>query len=188
MTRQQKIDHLLLPAAQLDLWGMCKLVSARVRFYSSLEPLDSTPCLTVRESVSQPLYSSPLTTRFDSISLRLYSTPSPSLPESILHQLHSFSTPSWVYLPPSLLHSFSTPPRIPLCIVSINSLPAALCLFSNPISSSSGSCSIPTPSLIPIRSEEHTSELQSRPHISYAVFCLKKKKQKKRQEDSQWWH
>ena len=29
-----------------------------------------------------------------------------------------------------------------------------------------------------LRSEEHTSELQSRPHISYAVFCLKKKKQK----------
>ena len=31
----------------------------------------------------------------------------------------------------------------------------------------------------PNRSEEHTSELQSRPHISYAVFCLKKKKKKK---------
>ena len=30
-----------------------------------------------------------------------------------------------------------------------------------------------------VRSEEHTSELQSRPHISYAVFCLKKKKKKK---------
>ena len=29
-----------------------------------------------------------------------------------------------------------------------------------------------------VRSEEHTSELQSRPHISYAVFCLKKKKKK----------
>ena len=29
-----------------------------------------------------------------------------------------------------------------------------------------------------MRSEEHTSELQSRPHISYAVFCLKKKKNK----------
>ena len=29
-----------------------------------------------------------------------------------------------------------------------------------------------------IRSEEHTSERQSRPHISYAVFCLKKKKKK----------
>ena len=27
-----------------------------------------------------------------------------------------------------------------------------------------------------IRSEEHTSELQSLNHISYAVFCLKKKK------------
>ena len=33
--------------------------------------------------------------------------------------------------------------------------------------------------LRPGRSEEHTSELQSRPHISYAVFCLKKKKKKK---------
>ena len=30
-----------------------------------------------------------------------------------------------------------------------------------------------------MRSEEHTSELQSRPHISYAVFCLKKKKNNK---------
>src|SRR6187431_3687131 len=29
-----------------------------------------------------------------------------------------------------------------------------------------------------MRSEEHTSELQSRTVISYAVFCLKKKKQK----------
>ena len=26
-----------------------------------------------------------------------------------------------------------------------------------------------------IRSEEHTSELQSRPVVSYAVFCLEKK-------------
>src|SRR3546814_9130359 len=29
----------------------------------------------------------------------------------------------------------------------------------------------------PVRSEEHTSELQSLMRISYAVFCLKKKKQ-----------
>src|SRR5881296_195497 len=28
-----------------------------------------------------------------------------------------------------------------------------------------------------VRSEEHTSELQSHSNISYAVFCLKKKKQ-----------
>ena len=33
------------------------------------------------------------------------------------------------------------------------------------------------PPSLPPRSEEHTSELQSRSHISYAVFCLKKKKQ-----------
>src|SRR3546814_3871330 len=32
-----------------------------------------------------------------------------------------------------------------------------------------------------IRSEEHTSELQSLMRISYAVFCLKKKKQEYRQ-------
>src|SRR3546814_9164457 len=31
----------------------------------------------------------------------------------------------------------------------------------------------------PMRSEEHTSELQSLMRISYAVFCLKKKKKKK---------
>src|SRR3546814_4207768 len=29
---------------------------------------------------------------------------------------------------------------------------------------------------VPMRSEEHTSELQSLMRISYAVFCLKKKK------------
>src|SRR3546814_2351366 len=32
--------------------------------------------------------------------------------------------------------------------------------------------------LPPVRSEEHTSELQSLMRISYAVFCLNKKKQK----------
>src|SRR3546814_10324106 len=33
---------------------------------------------------------------------------------------------------------------------------------------------------VALRSEEHTSELQSLMRISYAVFCLKKKKQKHR--------
>ena len=32
--------------------------------------------------------------------------------------------------------------------------------------------------LLVLRSEEHTSELQSHWYISYAVFCLKKKKRK----------
>src|SRR3546814_6343593 len=35
----------------------------------------------------------------------------------------------------------------------------------------------------PLRSEEHTSELQSLMRISYAVFCLKKKKKNKIEED-----
>src|SRR3546814_7839039 len=34
-----------------------------------------------------------------------------------------------------------------------------------------------------LRSEEHTSELQSLMRISYAVFCLKKKKQKNNTSD-----
>src|SRR3546814_10321057 len=36
----------------------------------------------------------------------------------------------------------------------------------------------PNVELIDVRSEEHTSELQSLMRISYAVFCLKKKKTK----------
>src|SRR3546814_2650809 len=39
--------------------------------------------------------------------------------------------------------------------------------------------------LAKMRSEEHTSELQSLMRISYAVFCLKKKK-KNRQIDNQY--
>src|SRR3546814_9626972 len=34
---------------------------------------------------------------------------------------------------------------------------------------------------LPVRSEEHTSELQSLMRISYAVFCLTKKKKKQQQ-------
>src|SRR5213076_3651872 len=37
----------------------------------------------------------------------------------------------------------------------------------------------------PGRSEEHTSEPQSLPTISYAVFCLKKKKKKKNPKQNQ---
>src|SRR3546814_1813504 len=39
------------------------------------------------------------------------------------------------------------------------------------------------PSAAAIRSEEHTSELQSLMRISYAVFCLKKKKKKLREDN-----
>src|SRR3546814_14942664 len=37
---------------------------------------------------------------------------------------------------------------------------------------------------MPIRSEEHTSELQSLMRISYAVFCLKKKTKNTLQENT----
>src|SRR3546814_8684762 len=39
--------------------------------------------------------------------------------------------------------------------------------------------SLQHPGWQPMRSEEHTSELQSLMRISYAVFCLKKKKKQK---------
>ena len=39
------------------------------------------------------------------------------------------------------------------------------------------------PEVCDVRSEEHTSELQSRETISYAVFCLKKKKKKQKTKD-----
>src|SRR3546814_5975025 len=41
------------------------------------------------------------------------------------------------------------------------------------------------PAEFAVRSEEHTSELQSLMRISYAVFCLKKKKIKKHINDRQ---
>src|SRR3546814_9612972 len=48
---------------------------------------------------------------------------------------------------------------------------------SSTIRSSRDSCAARVPPLpIRVRSEEHTSELQSLMRISYAVFCLKKKK------------
>src|SRR3546814_6095527 len=40
--------------------------------------------------------------------------------------------------------------------------------------------------IIGIRSEEHTSELQSLMRISYAVFCLKKKKHNKNNNSNQY--
>src|SRR6059058_5644241 len=45
-----------------------------------------------------------------------------------------------------------------------------------------GTASPPGASAEAGRSEEHTSELQSRNDISYAVFCLKKKKTKKQKQ------
>src|SRR3546814_7826956 len=39
-------------------------------------------------------------------------------------------------------------------------------------------------SMAMVRSEEHTSELQSLMRISYAVFCLKKKKKTKKEQNN----
>src|SRR3546814_2604557 len=51
-----------------------------------------------------------------------------------------------------------------------------------PVAVSSGTIDT-TMAAVVIRSEEHTSELQSLMRISYAVFCLKKKKKKTNTEN-----
>src|SRR3546814_6124962 len=48
----------------------------------------------------------------------------------------------------------------------------------NPPARSPGRWILPPPVRAKVRSEEHTSELQSLMRISYAVFCLKNKKKK----------
>src|SRR3546814_6349729 len=49
----------------------------------------------------------------------------------------------------------------------------------NPLAGEDGYQNIPLATdTLSVRSEEHTSELQSLMRISYAVFCLKKKKKK----------
>src|SRR3546814_6612497 len=52
-----------------------------------------------------------------------------------------------------------------------------------PISWSSFARAVRSSRLMRVRSEEHTSELQSLMRISYAVFCLKKKTQNKHTQD-----
>src|SRR3546814_2619431 len=47
-----------------------------------------------------------------------------------------------------------------------------------------GEAEIRRASVLVVRSEEHTSELQSLMRISYAVFCLKKKKKTKKQHST----
>src|SRR6056300_1789283 len=53
------------------------------------------------------------------------------------------------------------------------------CDWSSDVCSSDVTFRILVCRLLLVRSEEHTSELQSHSEISYAVFCLKKKKKKK---------
>src|SRR3546814_8889336 len=59
--------------------------------------------------------------------------------------------------------------------------PAVICQFSPLMSwmtaDAGQDSSVGTTRPTPLRSEEHTSELQSLMRISYAVFCLKKKNQ-----------
>src|SRR3546814_3116900 len=56
----------------------------------------------------------------------------------------------------------------------VNNRPVNKARVTTDMADSDGEC----PTITRMRSEEHTSELQSLMRISYAVFCLKKKKKK----------
>src|SRR3546814_8837530 len=81
------------------------------------------------------------------------------------------SGPSVQTSPPGCNEHISSPARLPqlstLLVTTVLVLPFAC--HDAPVSGL-------TLSATGKRSEEHTSELQSLMHISYAVFCLKKKK------------
>src|SRR3546814_10304832 len=80
--------------------------------------------------------------------------------------------------------------RFPATPSRMRSTPSAMAASPARSSRSRTACTAASPtstscSLIPGRSEEHTSELQSLMRISYAVFCLKKKKQQQQNRQIQ---
>src|SRR3546814_5857817 len=79
-------------------------------------------------------------------------------------------------MPPSRLERSVRPARCIQKIIHVT-MPTATSDSPPPISSWASKVSeyVPKVSTAPMRSEEHTSELQSLMRISYAVFCLKKK-------------
>src|SRR3546814_2667157 len=88
-------------------------------------------------------------------------------------KIHIMAFPQGTPLNTSLSEAQSVANASALCgSAAILPLVAMLCdIFNPPVSGRWN----------PMRSEEHTSELQSLMRISYAVFCLKKKKNKQKQ-------
>src|SRR3546814_2020332 len=84
------------------------------------------------------------------------------------------STPSFV--PRSCVRNAALPgPSSPFTNAAPASAPRPTTSTSAPALTSALLIMLPTPFAPPVRSEEHTSELQSLMRISYAVFCLQKK-------------
>src|SRR3546814_2279122 len=83
---------------------------------------------------------------------------SPDMPP-VVPPLPSWSVPAVIVVPPVWLLS---PVRVSVSAPALARVPAP-------------DISPETVRVVPARSEEHTSELQSLMRISYAVFCLKQK-------------
>src|SRR3546814_6138083 len=67
-------------------------------------------------------------------------------------------------------------------LLTATTRPSKMCARSRALASSNLQRRVITSSRKGMRSEEHTSELQSLMRNSYAVFCLEKKKTHKQQE------
>src|SRR3546814_7373171 len=69
--------------------------------------------------------------------------------------------------------------RLPLIVIAVLLVASALVVASRPAAADQNDDRLDKLFMrlleAPVRSEEHTSELQSLMRISYAVFCLKKK-------------
>src|SRR3546814_9223842 len=81
------------------------------------------------------------------------------------------SSPSTTSLPPVVVPIYTRYPEAPGTAFQVMLAP-------NPTSSAPSEGAVMT-AQSGLRSEEHTSELQSLMRISYAVFCLKQKRKKK---------
>src|SRR3546814_1575925 len=100
---------------------------------------------------------------------------------SMSSSLRARTTPYWRTMPSN---TASSPANDPVCDAAARApapkRPTLVTTSGLPISRAFAATRVrPAPSVSPsIRSEEHTSELQSLMRNSYAVFCLKKKKYK----------
>src|SRR3546814_3822875 len=92
-----------------------------------------------------------------------------------------------------LTHSFPTRRSSELLSMSVNPVTTSLTTFAPAWRSpanvgAAGSCStgmLRLPPTFQVRSEEHTSELQSLMRISYAVFCLQQKQKEMHEQLSE---
>src|SRR3546814_8610627 len=92
----------------------------------------------------------------------------------------SFACADALMLPLELRKMFPPAPKLPdrPSAAKIEIVPATSASFTATVPAVPKAKKEASPVTVPVRSDEHTSELQSLMRISYAVFCLQKTKNK----------